>query len=742
MLGGMPTIARVVVRLALDRVFDYLVPPELAAGAVPGTPVTVPFGKSERQGYIVEILGHSDRKDLKSILAVAGKQALIRSRVMDLARWISDYYVAPIETAVHAVLPAAVRKRGAAHLDRLRVVRTEMPDAEADILVRRAAKQVAVLVALRATGGEQWLARLEAGVPGASAAVHGMAKKGVVRLESGELRRDPEAGRELVHTEPLVLMPQQAEALATICAAVDNGTPPVILLFGVTGSGKTEVYLQAIGHAMAKGKGAIVLVPEISLTPQTVDRFRARFGDTIAVLHSHLSDGERHDEWHRVHSGRARIVVGARSALFAPVADLGLIVVDEEHEPTYKQEEMPRYHARDAAVMRGRLEGCTVVLGSATPSLESWHNAKTGKYAMVRMPHRVDHRDMPLMRIVDMRAEASREGRANVFSHELVQELRERIARGEQSILFLNRRGFAASLVCPSCGLVVRCEHCSVAMVFHKQMNRLVCHLCGATRDVPAMCPAPGCRDPDIRHAGVGTERVEEILRKLFPKARVARMDSDTMTRKDDYRRVLGEFRTGRLDILLGTQMIAKGLDFPNVTLVGVVQADHALHLSDFRAGERTFQLLTQVAGRAGRGDVSGEVLVQTRTPFHPSIQAARRLDAEAFYDQELEFRGASGYPPFTHFIACTVRSPDEAAAVRTAAALGEALKGRLGALAEVGAPAPATIARIRGQYRHQVMLRAPRMKPVLPILRDLWHTFPWPRDTAGTLDVDAVSLL
>jgi primosomal protein N' (replication factor Y) len=738
----MPRIARVVVRLALDRVFDYLVPPELAAEAVPGTPVTVPFGKSERQGYIVDVTDHSERHDLKSIAAIAGKQALIRDRVMELARWISDYYVAPIETAVHTVLPAAVRKRGATHLDRLRVVRTEMPDAEAEIVVRRAAKQVAVLATLRAAGGEQWLARLESDVPGASAAVRAMAKKGVVRMESGTQRRDPEAGRDLLHTDPLSLMPQQAEALATICSAIDTGTPPVVLLFGVTGSGKTEVYLQAIGHAMERGKGAIVLVPEISLTPQTVDRFRARFGDTIAVLHSHLSDGERHDEWHRVHSGRARIVVGARSALFAPVSDLGLIVVDEEHEPTYKQEEVPRYHARDAAVMRGRLERCAVVLGSATPSLESWNNAKTGKYAMVRMPHRVDHRDMPLMRIVDMRAEASREGRANVFSRELVQALHDRLARAEQSILFLNRRGFASSLVCPSCGFVVRCEHCSVAMVLHKQMDRLVCHLCGATRAVPAACPAPGCADPDIRHSGVGTERVEEILRKLFPKARVARMDSDTMTRKDDYRRVLGDFRVGRIDILLGTQMIAKGLDFPNVTLVGVVQADHALHLSDFRAGERTFQLLTQVAGRAGRGDVSGEVLVQTRTPFHPSIQAARRLDAEAFYDQELEFRGATGYPPFTHFIACTVRSREEAVAARTAATLAGALRDRLGAMADVGQPAPATIARIRGQYRHQVMLRVPRMKPVLGPLRDLWLSFPWPRETAGALDVDAVSLL
>ncbi|MBU4460622.1 MAG: primosomal protein N' [Verrucomicrobia bacterium] len=738
----MPTIARVVVRLALDRVFDYLVPPELVAGAAPGTPVTVPFGKSERQGYIVDITDHSERADLKSIVALAGKQALIRDRVMELARWISDYYVAPIETAVHAVLPAAVRKRGAAHLDRLRVVRTEMPDAEADIRVRHAAKQAAVLASLKAAGGEQWLARLESEAPGAAGAVRGMAKKGLVRLESGEIRRDPEAGRELVRTEPLALMPQQADALATLRTAIDTGKPPVVLLFGVTGSGKTEVYLQAIAHAMTKGKGAIVLVPEIALTPQTVDRFRARFGDTIAVLHSHLSDGERHDEWHRVHSGRARIVVGARSALFAPVADLGLIVVDEEHEPTYKQEEAPRYHARDAAVMRGRLEGCAVVLGSATPSLESWQNAKSGKYAMVRMPHRVDHRDMPLMRIVDLRAEASREGRANIFSRELVQALHDRLARGEQSILFLNRRGFASSLVCPSCGFVVRCEHCSVAMVFHKQMDRLVCHLCGATRGVPAACPAPECGDPAIRHSGVGTERIEEVLHKLFPKARVARMDSDTMTRKDDYRRVLGEFRTGRLDILLGTQMIAKGLDFPNVTLVGVVQADHALHLSDFRAGERTFQLLTQVAGRAGRGDVSGEVLVQTRTPFHPSIQAARRLDAEAFYDQELEFRRATGYPPFSHFIACTVRAPDDAVAARTTAALAAQIKARLGALAVVGDPAPATIARIRGQYRHQVMIRAARMKPVLGPLRELWQAFPWPRGTAGVLDIDAVSLL
>ena len=524
---------------------------------------------------------------------------------------------------------------------------------------------------------------------------------------------------------------------------MDTLAPPVVLLFGVTGSGKTEVYLQAIAHAAARGKGAIVLVPEISLTPQTVERFRRRFGDGVAILHSNLSEGERHDEWHRVHEGRASIVVGARSALFAPVRNLGLIVVDEEHEHSYKQSETPCYHARDTAVMRGRREGCAVVLGSATPSLESYRNALSGKYAMARLTHRVDHRRMPLLKVVDLRAEAEREGRANVFSRELAQAVGDRLARAEQTILFLNRRGYASSLICPKCGFVAQCEDCSVSMTYHKREQRLICHLCGRRAPVPERCPK--CGDPAFRYAGLGTERIEEILAKLFPRARVARMDSDTMTRKESYREVLGDFRTGKLDILVGTQMIAKGLDFPNVTLVGVMFADLALHLPDFRAGERTFQMLTQVAGRAGRGDVAGEVIVQTYTPHHPAIQAVRRFDLEGFYEQELAFRRELGYPPFARLACLTARGPDRAAVAGYAEGLAAALRRAAaegGGAVKVSDAAPAPFERIQGQYRQQVIVRSADARAMNRAIRAAVAAEKKPPDVRLLIDMDALSLL
>ncbi len=418
------------------------------------------------------------------------------------------------------------------------------------------------------------------------------------------------------------------------------------LLHGVTGSGKTEIYLQAIAHALEQGKGAIVLVPEISLTPQTVERFKARFSSgklqtLVAVLHSHLSAGERHDEWHKIRQGRARIVIGARSAIFAPVEPLGLIIVDEEHEHTYKQEEAPRYHARDVAIMRGQMENAVVVLGSATPSLESYYNCKKGKFSLLELPERVDDQKMPLVRVVDMR-QSVRDGKGPpIFSPQLKEAITQRLERKEQTILFLNRRGYSTSLQCPKCGYVAECPNCSITLTYHRPEQKLSCHICGHNERVPTVCPNEKCKNPAIRFAGTGTQNVEDILGKLFPHARIKRMDADVMKRKDDYRRVLGEFRHGKIDILIGTQMIAKGLHFPNVTLVGIIYADMALHQPDFRAGERTFQLLTQVAGRAGRGDIEGEVFVQAFTPFHPAIQYARRHDFLGFYEQELEFRRA-----------------------------------------------------------------------------------------------------
>ncbi len=739
----MAAIARVVVHLALNREFDYRVPPELADRVRIGTPVIVPFGRGEARGYVVGLPARSPHPKLKPIRDVIGKKALIDEGMLELARWMAGYYLAPIETAVRAVLPGAVRARPAGHLERLLVTPTEAgrDPAAAQRLRPRAPKQAALLDRLR-TGESLFLARLLRETGATASAVRALERKELVHVAGRTVERSPGGTRTLLPTAPPKLMPQQEEAFAAARAAIDGRNPRVVLLHGVTGSGKTEVYLHAMQYVLDRGGGAIVLVPEIALTPQTVERFRGRFGDVVAVLHSHLSDGERHDEWHRLHEGRARIAIGARSALFAPVRRLGLIVVDEEHEHTYKQEETPRYHARDVAVVRAVREDCAVLLGSATPSLESWHNARRGRYALARMPHRVDHRRMPLIRVIDLRREREREGRLYALSRDLFEAIRDRLARAEQTILFLNRRGYASALVCPRCGHVARCADCSVALTFHKQRRRLLCHLCGAAHPLPDRCPAPECRDPAFRYAGLGTERIEEVLAKVFPKARVRRMDSDSMRRKESYAEVLGDFRTGRIDILVGTQMIAKGLDFPNVTLVGVVNADVSLHMPDFRAGERTFQLLTQVAGRAGRGEVAGEVIVQTFTPFHPAIQAARRMATEDFCDQEIEFRRELGYPPCGRLACVTVRGPDEAEVTRAAGGFAEALRPMLNPAVRCAEPAPSPIARVRGQYRYQLVLRAPRARDLAEPLRRALDTFRWPRAVTVAVDIDAHSLL
>ncbi len=604
-------------------------------------------------------------------------------------------------------------------------------------------KQQAVVDVLKQTS-PVLLSELTVQAEVSAGTVKTLEKKGLVTISKESVYRDPHEGVEILKTEPLDLMPQQADALQKILLAMDSDKPETVLLHGVTGSGKTEVYLQAIAHALEQGKGAIVLVPEIALTPQTVDRFRARFADQperVAVLHSSLSDGERYDEWHRIRSGEAQIVIGARSALFAPVENIGLIVVDEEHEPTYKQDETPRYSARDAAVMRGHMENCAVVLGTATPALESYCNAKNGKYIGVDMKSRVDHRKMPEIRIVDMRLEKDREGRHGLFSKELIEEIYARLDRAEQTMIFLNRRGFSSSLVCQKCGYVAECKHCSVSKTYHKARARLVCHICGDEENVPSKCPE--CSSPEFKYSGAGTEKIEEVMAKLFPKANIARMDSDTMRRKNAHRDVLAKFRLGKIDILIGTQMIAKGLDFPNVTLVGVVNPDHALHMADFRAGERVFQLLTQVSGRAGRGEVEGEVLVQTYTPHHPAIQFARRMDFDGFCDQELAFRKELSYPPYAHLTCITLRGKDEAAVEKTGETLSYYLEQCVSGDVILSPLVPAPISRARGEYRYQILLRAEKTGAMTrAIRRSVGAIKKWPKGVKCTIDVDAASLL
>ena len=753
-------IARVSLEIALRKEFDYLIPPGLAGQIEVGSRVQVPFGPRKILGTVTALAEESALTKLKPILKVIGAQTLVTPKVLKLARWIADYYCCAPEIALKSVLPEAVRKEESGWRERLFV--RALPVAGEFPKLPKRQQEVWNLIEERR---ELPLTELVELAETTAATVRKLEDRGLVEIAPEISERDPYAREHILPTQPLPLNPAQSVSLEKIKAVMNCGEdrglkmedgkrepssilhPPssTFLLHGVTGSGKTEVYLQALAHALEQGKGAIVLVPEISLTPQTVERFKARFSSgrlqtLVAVLHSHLSAGERHDEWHKIRQGRARIVIGARSAIFAPIEPLGLIIVDEEHEHTYKQEEAPRYHARDVAIMRGQMENAVVVLGSATPSLESYYNCKKGKYTLLELPERVDNQKMPHVRVVDMRQAAKEKG-PPIFSPQLKEAIMQRLERGEQTILFLNRRGYSTALQCPKCGYVAQCPNCSLALTYHRPEQKLRCHLCGFVGAVPAVCPNEKCRNPAIRFAGTGTQKVEETLMKLFPNARVRRMDADTMKRKDDYRKTLGDFRAGKTDILVGTQMIAKGLHFPNVTLVGIIYADLALHQPDFRAGERTFQLLTQVAGRAGRGDVEGEVFVQAFTPFHPAIQYARRHDFTGFYEQEIEFREQLKYPPVSRIALLTLRGRNEDKVKFSAEHLkreleknligdkplsrpadilsppGGARDGARGTFKDLvlAGPAPAPLLRAEQFYRYQIMLRTRAMSKLEP---------------------------
>ncbi len=753
-------IARVTLEIALRKEFDYFIPPELTGRVDVGSRVQVPFGPRKVMGCVTAVAEESDYVKLKPIIKVIGAQTLLTPRVLKLARWIGEYYCCPPEVALKAALPEAVRREQDGWRERL-FVRALSFNGDLPELPRRQQEVWNIIEERR----ELPLTELLELAKTTAATVRRLEDRGLISIASEISERDPYAREHILPTQPLSLNPAQRNALEAILKAIDRtlssppgsptpqrspASPPprTFLVHGVTGSGKTEVYLQAIAHTLEQGKGAIVLVPEISLTPQTVERFKARFTSgrlktLVAVLHSNLSTGERHDEWHKIRQGRARIVIGARSAIFAPVDPLGLIIVDEEHEHTYKQEESPRYHARDVAIMRGQMEGATIVLGSATPSLESYYNCIKGKYTLLEMLDRADDKKMPIVRVVDMR-QTLRKGKGTpIFSPQLHEAITQRLERKEQTILFLNRRGYSSSLQCPVCGYVAECPNCSVALTYHRSEQKLLCHICAHTAKVPMLCPNQKCRNPDIRYAGIGTQKVEEALGKLFPEAVVRRMDTDALKRKDDFRRILSDFRIGKVDILLGTQMIAKGLHFPNVTLVGIIYADLALHRPDFRAGERTFQLLTQVAGRAGRGDIEGEVFVQAFTPYHPAIQYARRHDFKGFYEQEMEFREQLKYPPLSRIALLTLRGRNEEKVKFSADHLKKELTKAVSDFKDlvIAGPAPAPLLRAETYYRYQLMLRIPRMTELSRRLGKVLPTLSLPDDVTISVDVDPVDL-
>jgi len=743
-----PSYVRVIIDRAIHRELDYAVPESLMDRVAVGSRVRVPFRDKSALATVVAIMERSEAKGIRQIEALVGEAPILSEQLLELARWISAYYCCPIETVMRSLLPQVIRRAEIGWKKQLFVQPAgRIDEGELEKLRKRAPRQAELLKAI---------SRLENPIPASqllrqtsldNQTLRALVKRGLAQLREEAVVRDPHADEQFIATSNLVLNQEQSRALEDITQSLnspENARP--ILLHGVTGSGKTEIYLQAIRATLDRGRAAIVLVPEISLTPQTVERFKGRFADlqdAVAVLHSHLSEGERHDEWHKIHSGRARIVIGARSAIFAPLKNLGLIVVDEEHETTYKQEEAPRYQARDVAVMRAKIEKCVAVLGSATPSLESYHNAAIGKYRLVTLTQRIDEKQMPLMRIVDLRQERRKEKAAAILSEKLRGAIEDRLEKREQTILFLNRRGFSTSLLCSNCGEARNCPNCSVALTFHRHpaiAGRLSCHLCGHTAAVPKKCPA--CGKDALIYAGFGTEKVESTVSQIFPKAAVRRMDADSMTRKDAYRETLRNFRTGKIDILVGTQMIAKGLHFPNVTLVGIINADLALHLPDFRAGERTFQLLTQVAGRAGRGETPGEVFVQTYTPFSPSIQFARHHDFSGYFQQELEFRERCDFPPFKHAILITVRSGHEGRAKLSAETLQRRLKEALPKEFILGDATPAPLEKLQGQFRFHILIRGQAIMRLSRLVRETLDKLPFPEDVTVTVDVDPYQLL
>ncbi|MDP8236160.1 MAG: primosomal protein N' [Candidatus Erginobacter occultus] len=734
--------AEVVLNLPADLYLTYAVPDRLAGRLRVGQKVSAPLGGRRVGGFVVAFPAPPPGKTPRPLSDILEEEPLFGSNLVSLINWVSRYYFSSFARAFKTALPAPVRK----NIRAVPIIRAgpalslEETRSAAAELRKKAPRQAALLERLLAEKSGSLPAAELLRLCGASrSSLTALEKKGLINLTASS--RYGAGSGEVLATSPLRLTSEQETAFGAIREAIGEDAFRVFLLHGITGSGKTEIYMQAINQVLDRGKSALVLVPEISLTPQIGDWFRGRFGGRVAIVHSAQAEGERADSWRRIASGEARIVLGPRSAVFAPLADPGLIIVDEEHETSYKQSALsPFYHGRDAAVMRGKLENCPVILGSATPSLESYHNQKAGKYTLLTLRTRPEEAMLPTVKIVDMKAERERQKSAVSFSDLLLTAIKDNLDAGLQTILFLNRRGFFTVLTCPECGYVARCRHCSVSLTYHKKTGRQVCHLCGYFEPPPRACPV--CRSRKLVFTGRGTQRIEEQVKKIFPAARVRRMDTDSVGRRDSHREILGEFRAGKIDILVGTQMIAKGLDFPNVTLVGVIMADTALSLADFRATEYTYQILTQVAGRAGRGELKGKVIIQTYSPRHPALLAAVRQEYGNFFEKEMRFREELGYPPLNHFVTLTVLSRNEEKSLRVAEHLARRLHPVLEEGDELLGPAPPPINRLRGYYRHQILIKTKGVVSTLRALRKVLSETGRERDLRVEIDVDPISML
>ncbi|MCR4411899.1 MAG: primosomal protein N' [Thermoguttaceae bacterium] len=722
--------------------FHYRVPDRLAFDAEPGRRVRVPLGRGDRRviGYCVAVQRKPAGRKLKPLEAVIDPQGLLSPAMLDLTRWISEHYLCDWGQVIDSVVPAGVRHQAGTRLATYLSVEPDVASRLGDMKLPKV--QAQVLAALAASDRPltpSELCRIAKCSPAPIAALRG---KGLLRARARRVNQDRQSAPRAPRQAPLTLNADQSRALETILAALHAREHRTILIHGVTGSGKTEVYIQAIEEVARFGRQAIVLVPEISLTPQTLERFRSRF-DGVAVLHSHLSDVERHHQWQRIASGEVQVVVGARSAVFAPTPHLGLIVLDEEHESSFKQETAPRYHARDVALFRARAERVPLVLGSATPSLESWRRARAGEATLVEMPRRVLGRPLPVVGTIDLRDDEHARHSRGAISRLLHQAMRQALDDGGQVILLLNRRGYSTHIQCPACGHVVRCPDCDVALTHHRTEQIALCHYCDHQVPAPEACPE--CGFAGIHYSGQGTQRLEAEVRARFPGVPCLRMDTDSMQRPGSHEKALAAFRSGQVRILLGTQMIAKGLDFPNVTLVGVINADTALHFPDFRAAERTFQLVTQVAGRTGRGDKGGRVLVQTYNPEHPAIVAAVRHDFAAFAATELPIREMLRYPPFASMIRLVIRGPVEPRVSEFAAHLAQRLAAAVHERspdARVLGPAPAPFAKLRGLYRFQIHLQGPDGDALRGAVVAATAGLNPPDDLQWIADVDPIDML
>jgi primosomal protein N' (replication factor Y) len=768
-----------------DRPFDYLVPEDYRDLVQPGIRVIVPFGPRAVQGFVTAIETNTDVKKIKPIQKLLDVEPILNDELLQLGQWLTEQTLSYQISSFQAMLPAALKAKYEKEIklkvreqismlpaslqnlflknnrvswneienraDLIRAIQKEIKNGLVDVdyvvkarakkkthrvltinITKEQAQELVDSLPLQAARQKEVLqyfidhdmvdvsrVDLKEKLTSTDSPIKSLLTKGVLTEQNVEIYRDPHADRTFAKTSSLPLTEEQSSAIAPILNSIEENRHKPFLLYGVTGSGKTEVYLQSIEEVLKKGKQAIVLVPEISLTPQMVERFKGRFGSSVAVLHSGLSIGEKYDEWRKIYRKEVNVVVGARSAVFAPFDNLGIIIIDEEHESSYKQEENPRYHARDVAIYRGNFHKCPVVLGSATPTLESFARAKKGVYHLLTLSKRMHEREMPKVDIVDMREEL-RLGNRSMFSELLFEMLQDRINKGEQTVLFLNRRGYSTFIMCRDCGFVVTCPDCDISLTYHRTQNSLKCHYCGYEETAPKACPS--CQSEHIRFFGTGTQKVEEEIGKLLPEARIIRMDVDTTSRKGSHEKLLTAFGEGKADILLGTQMIAKGLDFPKVTLVGVLTADTMLHLPDFRSSEKTFQLLTQVSGRAGRHELPGEVVIQTYTPEHYSIQLASHHNYNEFYQTEMSMRKVHQYPPFFFISLITISHPEITKVVAVTERITAYLRANLSEGAIVLGPAASPIPRIKNRYRYQCMIKyknEPKLKKSLKGLLD-----------------------